>query len=89
MASTLIQLINVLSTLFSLLILARIVFSWFQIDRYNPVVNFVFQVTEPILAPIRNILPPVAMFDFSPMVALLLLDFVIVPILVAIVRSIF
>lgn len=89
MAAILIQFINLLSTLFSLLILARIVFSWFQMDRYNPLVNFVFRVTEPILAPIRNILPSVAMFDFSPMVALLLLQFVVVPILVAIVRSIF
>jgi len=89
MAVTLITLINLLTTLFSLLVLARIVFSWLQLDRYNPIVNFVFQLTEPILAPIRNILPPVAMFDFSPMVALLLLDFVIRPILVTIVQSIF
>ena len=89
MAVTLIQLINLLTTLFSLLVLARIVFSWLQLDRYNPLVNFVYQLTEPILAPIRNILPPVAMFDLSPMVALLLLDFVIRPILVAIVSSIF
>ncbi|MBI3242709.1 MAG: YggT family protein [Chloroflexi bacterium] len=89
MAQTLISLINLLAALFSLLILARIVFSWVQVDRYNPVVNFVIQVTEPILAPIRNIMPSGMMLDFSPMIAMLLINWVIVPILSTIVRSIF
>ena len=89
MANTLIALPQLLSQLFSLLILARILMSWVQVDRYNPVVKFVFDLTEPILAPIRRVLPPSGMFDFSPMVAILLMEFLVVPVLSVIVRSLF
>jgi YggT family protein len=89
MATTLIALLQLLSQLFSLLILARILMSWVQVDRYNPVVKFIFDLTEPILAPIRRVLPPTGMFDFSPMVAILLVEFLVVPVLSTIVRSIF
>ncbi|MBM4422484.1 MAG: YggT family protein [Chloroflexi bacterium] len=89
MANTLISLINLAATVFSLLILARVLFSWFRPDPYNPAVKFVYDVTEPILAPIRNFLPQTGMIDLSPMVAWLLVDFIIVPILVTLVRSLF
>ncbi len=89
MATTLIALLQLLSQLFSLLILARILMSWMQIDRYNPVVKLIFDITEPILAPIRRLLPQAGMFDFSPMVAILLMEFLVVPVLSIIVRSLF
>ncbi len=88
MAATLVQLLSLISTLFWLLMLARIIFSWGNIDRYNPIVNFVYQVTEPVLAPIRNILPSTGMIDFSPMVAILLVE-VATRVLSAIVLSVF
>jgi YggT family protein len=40
----------------------------------NPIITFVFQITEPVLAPIRRVLPAMGMLDLSPMVALLLLS---------------
>jgi len=89
MATTLISLLQLLSQLFSLLILARILMSWVQVDRYNPVVKFIFDLTEPILAPIRRVLPPAGMFDFSPMVAILLMEFLVVPVLSTVVKSLF
>ncbi|MEK9162555.1 MAG: YggT family protein [Chloroflexota bacterium] len=89
MATTLIALLQLLSQLFSLLILARILMSWVQVDRGNAVVKFIFDLTEPILAPIRKILPSSGMFDFSPMVAILLVEFLVVPVLSTIVRSLF
>ena len=88
MANTLISLISLVSTLFWLLILARIIFSWVQVDRYNPVVNLIYQLTEPVLAPIRNLLPAMGGFDFSPLVALLLME-VLARVLTAIVQSAF
>ena len=88
MAATLVQLLSLISTLFWLLMLARIIFSWGNIDRYNPIVNFIYQVTEPVLAPIRSILPSTGMIDFSPMVAILLVE-VVTRVLSAIVRSVF
>jgi YggT family protein len=89
MAETLISLINVVAQLISLLILARAILSWVQVDREQPIVKFIFDVTEPILAPVRNLLPQAGMMDFSPLVVLLLLQILIVPILTTIVRSLF
>ncbi len=89
MATTLIALLQLLSQLFSLLILARILMSWVQVDRDNAVVKLIFDLTEPILAPIRRFLPSAGMFDFSPMVAILLVEFLVVPVLSVIVRSLF
>ncbi len=86
MANTLVSLISLVSTLFYLLILARIIFSWVRVDRYNPVVNMIYQLTEPVLAPIRNLLPAMGTFDFSPLVALLLME-VVARVLTAIVQS--
>ena len=63
-------------SLVQLLIVARVILSWVAspVSR-NPIVQFIRQVTEPILAPIRSILPRTGMFDLSPMVALFAIYF--------------
>ncbi len=71
LGSTLAELIRIAFSLFELLILARILISWFPIDPYNPIVQFLHRITEPILAPIRRRLPPMGMFDFSPLIVLI------------------
>lgn len=71
-----VQLIGIIRTVFELysfILLARILISWFQIDPYNPIVQALYQLTEPILAPIRRMLPPAGMLDFSPIVAFILI----------------
>ncbi len=88
MAETLIAIINLLGTFLSLLILARVVFSWIRPDPYNPVVKFIYDLTEPILAPVRRLLPQTGMFDFSPMILLLLIA-LLEPVLATLVRSLF
>lgn len=69
---------QVLSTflgLLELLILARVILSWIASPfSRNPVVQFIRAVTDPMLEPIRSVLPRTGMFDFSPMVALLILQ---------------
>lgn len=69
--NTLAEIIRIAFSLFELLILARILISWFPIDPYNPIVQFLHQATEPILAPVRRRLPQMGMFDLSPMVVLI------------------
>jgi YggT family protein len=64
--------IRMLAMLFWLLIIARVVLSWVMPQGGGPLVAFIYQVTEPILAPIRRVLPPAGGFDWSPLVALLL-----------------
>ena len=71
LASTLAEIIRIAFSLFELLILARILISWFPIDPYNPIVQFLHQATEPILAPVRRRLPQMGMFDLSPLVVLI------------------
>ncbi len=65
----LIQIINTIFRLYSYLILARIFLTWIPIDRYNPIVQFIYKVTEPVLAPFRIILPLGGMgLDLSPII---------------------
>ncbi len=46
-----INVINILFRIYSYIILARIFLSWLPVDHANPIVNFIYRVTEPILAP--------------------------------------
>ena len=68
--------IDILFTLLELAILARVLLSWFRVDPYHPVVAFLYQITEPILRPLRNIIPPLGMMDISPIVAMLLIGII-------------
>ena len=61
--------IDTIYRLFIFLLLARVIISWVRLDPYNPIVPFIYDITEPILAPIRNLIPGSMMMDFSPMVA--------------------
>lgn len=66
------QLIFLILQLFSMLILARVLMSWVQIDPYHPVAQFIHNTTEPFLRPIRDVLPPAGGMDFSPMVLMII-----------------
>lgn len=74
------QLVNLLFNLFYLLILARIIFSWIRVSPYDPtwgpIMRFVYQVTDPIMEPVRRMMPPMGGLDFSPMIVLLLLSLI-------------
>jgi YggT family protein len=62
-----------LLAVFSLLIFMRIVFSW-GVSSVNRVLRFLIGVTEPVLGPFRRLIPPLGMFDISPIVVLLLIQ---------------
>jgi len=68
------QFVGFLARLFSLLILIRVLLSWIPMNRPNAIVAFIFAATEPILEPIRRILPPMGGVDLSPIVAMVLLQ---------------
>ncbi|HET9954058.1 MAG TPA: YggT family protein [Polyangiaceae bacterium] len=54
--------------IYSLVLFAAVVLSWVQLPADNPLVRFVRALTEPLLAPIRKLLPNVGGFDLSPMI---------------------
>jgi YggT family protein len=76
----LIQLLN----LYLLAIFARIILSWFPINPGSPVATVagvLYSITEPVLGPIRRVLPSVGMFDLSPIVVIFAVQLVLIPII--------
>ena len=70
------QFVNLLVPVLYLSILARVIVSWIPISEdspFAPVVRVIYQVTEPILSPIRRLIPGLGMLDLSPMIAIILL----------------
>ncbi len=67
---------------FIVVILIRIVFSWVSPYPTTPVSRLAFQLTEPVLAPVRRLLPPTAGIDLSPLVVS-----IVVIILINVLRS--
>lgn len=65
--------VDLLITVLYFALLGRVILSWIRLSPTNPLVVIVYQITEPILAPIRRVLPKMGMLDLSPMVALLIL----------------
>ena len=76
MISFLISFVNILFWLLDLAIFARVLFSWIQPSPSNPLVALVYQITDPILQPLRRVIPAIGMFDLSPIIAWILLDIV-------------
>jgi len=68
--------IDILVRLLSLAILARVLLSWIPIDRNGRFAEIILQITEPVVGPIRKVLPTLGGLDFSPMIAMILLEMV-------------
>lgn len=69
------NIINLLYYAIVILIFARIILSFVQVGPYELRI-WVYRLTEPLLAPIRNFLPSMGGFDFSPMVVLIAADII-------------
>ena len=65
-----IQIVNLIYYALLILIFARFILSWVSVGPYE-LREWIFRLTEPLLAPIRRILPPSAGLDFSPLIVLL------------------
>jgi len=71
---TLYRVIDFAFWLLNLAILLRVLFTWINPDPDNVLVRLIYQITEPILAPLRRYIPPVAGLDITPLVALVILE---------------
>ena len=66
------NLIFLVLQIFQFVLLARVLISWFpDIDRNNPIVRLLYDITEPVLRPVRQMLPQTGMMDLSPLVVFL------------------
>ena len=69
MQNNVIQLLVALLQIYSFVLLARIVLSWIpNVDRSNQIVQLLYQLTEPVLEPVRRTIPPLGMIDLSPII---------------------
>lgn len=71
------RIVDIILTILYWLILIRALISWVNPDPYNPIVRFLYKTTEPILYPIRRLLPLDFRFgiDISPIIAFLAIMF--------------
>ena len=58
---------------YSILIFMRIIFSWGMVSQRNRIMRFLLNVTDPLLVPLRRMIPPFGMLDLSPIVAFILI----------------
>ena len=72
MPGSLIQFLVAIIQIYSYVILARIVLSWIpNISRSHPAVEFLHRITDPVLEPVRRMIPPLGALDISPIVVFL------------------
>jgi len=78
-----VRLMMLVLDIYTWVIIAAAVISWITPNPYNPVVRMLRRVTEPVLAPLRQLLPPWKTFglDFSPMIIILLIQWAVKPLL--------
>ncbi len=81
----LVYFVQVLGNILYFALIARVLLSWVNLGPGNPLVVIVHQITEPILAPIRKVMPNLGMLDFSPMIAMILV-FVVQRVLISLLR---
>jgi len=67
--------LNMALSLYMWIIIIRALLSWVNPDPYNPIVRFLYGITEPVLSRIRRVLPPFGGIDLSPLVAILAIVF--------------
>jgi YggT family protein len=75
LVATLAQLLDLVLTAYMWIIIARAIVSWVSPDPYNPIVRFLYRVTEPVLRPIRHRMPVAMGLDLSPMIVILVIYF--------------
>jgi len=69
-----VSIIRFICYLATILILLRVIVSWYSPRPTNMLVVILYRLTEPFLAPLRRIIPRIGRFDFTPMVALILIQ---------------
>ncbi|MCA9730677.1 MAG: YggT family protein [Deferribacteres bacterium] len=69
------KLLNIAFTLYTYVMIAHVVLSWIRVDPNNQIVQFIYRITEPVLGYVRQYVPPFAGLDFSPIIVIIVLQF--------------
>jgi YggT family protein len=84
----LVTLVSIIVQMITVLLIVNALLSFAPLDPWHPVRRFMNQLTEPILRPFRGLMPPVGMFDFTPMIALIVIQ-ILGQLVILIIRSSF
>lgn len=76
MAAQIIFIVNIAFNVLVYLIIARCILSFVRHNPYQPIIRFIYDVTEPVMAPFRRMLPTTGGLDFSPLIAVFAIEFV-------------
>ena len=71
---SLIQVLGAILDLYAFILIARALISWVSLDPRNKIVQFLYQITEPVLAPVRQVAPPIGGLDLSLVVVLIVIQ---------------
>jgi YggT family protein len=75
-----VRFVSLVFQVYQFLILIRVLLSWVNVNPYgravnHPLVDLLYRITDPVLEPIRRLIPPIGgMLDLSPIVAMILLE---------------
>ena len=75
MVDIFIRIINFIVQLITLLVIVKVFLSYFM-SPYHPVRFYIDRIVDPLLAPIRRVLPPASMLDFSPIILIIFIQIV-------------
>jgi YggT family protein len=70
------QLVDIFFQALSITLFIRIALSWFPHDPYHPIISLIYRITDPILTPFRQLIPPIGGLDISPIFAFMALSLI-------------
>ncbi len=62
--------------LYKLVLIVRIALSWIPHNPHNPIISFLYKITEPVLEPVRRVIPSIGGIDISPIIVFIGLSFI-------------
>ena len=71
-----ISIINIAFEILTYIIFIRVILSWFPHNPYQPLIKLIYQVSNSILAPIRNMVSPIGGIDISPIIAIFMIQLI-------------
>lgn len=83
------KIVNVSFEVYKFILIARIVLSFIRYNPYNPVIKFIYELSEPYLAIFRRFIPPVGVIDLSPIAAFIALSLIQYVLVLPLIKYIF
>ena len=75
---TIAYLLRTILYIYLFIIIVQVIISWVNPNAYNPITTIMYQISEPILKPIRQFIPSSGGLDFSPLVALIIINLLMI-----------